>query len=556
MAQSQMAQSQSDQSQWLAHDSEPDSLGTTPCLPNRLCGDGVRQIHEECDGGPYGGPFCTSNCQRLDRVDIVGTGPLGLGSRPLDACNDHGDFVPTLDGWVTHLRLQHDLWAVTCHYDSFSLRVEDVATFVAPEDGIYKVTTTNDESAGYVNVQVHSECGETLDIEGICLGNYNFFSNTNRPLKVELNEGQGVRLVASRHMSCDPAHCSTDVTMTVQKVETEAAPILTYADVFLWPEFLSGEYALLGFEVTLEIMLELVEPIETWQTHMLFTKNQIPQLPASLSIYSSSPEVFHWYPDELHNQYLNSDETVYIAISDEQGNFSNWSETFIDTHNYVIERRWLDEVLQPVSGIVYMNEGDGHMSIKINGIHDPEAETKWDMLLTTYSAENGNDITFSTGSASPAYVYDYVIEARDEQFILRAHDQWYITTFPETPVKATLQFVNYDSLSDMITVDVVTTPGQCGDGVISLAEECDDANTSNEDTCTNTCRINFCGDGYTLRGVEECDDANDNERDDCTAECRLTTCGDGILHETREVCDDGNRSDEDECSTFDRRLPQ
>ena len=149
-----------------------------------------------------------------------------------------------------------------------------------------------------------------------------------------------------------------------------------------------------------------------------------------------------------------------------------------------------------------MNEGDGHILIKINGINDHEAESHWDILTTTYYAENGTDITFSTGSASPAYIFDYVIETRDEQFNVKAHDQWYITTFPETPVKATLQFVNFDSLSDLI-IDVVTTPGQCGDGVISPAEECDDANDDPGDGC-DQCQISVCGNGI-IEVNEECD---------------------------------------------------
>ena len=61
--------------------------------------------------------------------------------------------------------------------------------------------------------------------------------------------------MASKHMSCDPAHCSTDVTMIVQKVEPEAGPILTC----LWRVVAKGEFmafALHGFGQMIEIWFD------------------------------------------------------------------------------------------------------------------------------------------------------------------------------------------------------------------------------------------------------------------------------------------------------------
>lgn len=58
-----------------------------------------------------------------------------------------------------------------------------------------------------------------------------------------------------------------------------------------------------------------------------------------------------------------------------------------------------------------------------------------------------------------------------------------------------------------------------------------------------------CGDGL-LSPDEECDDGNVVDGDGCSASCTLegdATCGDGLLQED-EQCDDGNGVDGDGCS--------
>ncbi|HBU27755.1 TPA: hypothetical protein DEB00_01405 [Candidatus Uhrbacteria bacterium] len=47
--------------------------------------------------------------------------------------------------------------------------------------------------------------------------------------------------------------------------------------------------------------------------------------------------------------------------------------------------------------------------------------------------------------------------------------------------------------------------GSCGDGVQGPGEACDDGNTSNNDSCTNTCQANVCGDGFLNPSLESCD---------------------------------------------------
>ncbi len=108
----------------------------------------------------------------------------------------------------------------------------------------------------------------------------------------------------------------------------------------------------------------------------------------------------------------------------------------------------------------------------------------------------------------------------------------------------------------------VVTPG-CGDGVLdAFREECDDANATDNDGCSSTCRIEYCGDGIVNDTGETCDDGNRVDRsyltsykvDGCSHLCQVepgwtctgepsvctkqTVCGDGIV-DVDEVCDGG-----------------
>lgn len=94
---------------------------------------------------------------------------------------------------------------------------------------------------------------------------------------------------------------------------------------------------------------------------------------------------------------------------------------------------------------------------------------------------------------------------------------------------------------------------QCGDGVVDTGEQCDDGNRSDNDSCTNSCKTNVCGDHALNVGVEECDNGTAENGAACrtadygstcvacTAQCRMTAssggyCGDDIRQGT-EQCD-------------------
>jgi len=61
----------------------------------------------------------------------------------------------------------------------------------------------------------------------------------------------------------------------------------------------------------------------------------------------------------------------------------------------------------------------------------------------------------------------------------------------------------------------------CGDGIVSLGEECDDsANDGGYGECGPDCRLGeYCGDGV-VQGDEQCDDGNNLDGDTCGSGCR------------------------------------
>jgi fibro-slime domain-containing protein len=62
----------------------------------------------------------------------------------------------------------------------------------------------------------------------------------------------------------------------------------------------------------------------------------------------------------------------------------------------------------------------------------------------------------------------------------------------------------------------------CGDGIVSLGEECDDiVNDGGYGECAPGCVLGpHCGDGIVDEG-EDCDDGNRLEGDDCGSACRI-----------------------------------
>jgi cysteine-rich repeat protein len=68
-----------------------------------------------------------------------------------------------------------------------------------------------------------------------------------------------------------------------------------------------------------------------------------------------------------------------------------------------------------------------------------------------------------------------------------------------------------------------TAPPRCGDGIVSLTEQCDDGNQDESDDCVD-CLVALCGDGY-VKASEECDPAAPGWEGLCSSLCTRTLYG-------------------------------
>ncbi len=100
------------------------------------------------------------------------------------------------------------------------------------------------------------------------------------------------------------------------------------------------------------------------------------------------------------------------------------------------------------------------------------------------------------------------------------------------------------------TFDIVVDIASCGDGTVDPGEECDDANTDQDDDCI-ACQDAECGDGYVWTGNEACDQGDDNsdtEPNACRTDCTDPRCGDGVV-DTGETCDEGDQNSDEAGAT-------
>lgn len=124
---------------------------------------------------------------------------------------------------------------------------------------------------------------------------------------------------------------------------------------------------------------------------------------------------------------------------------------------------------------------------------------------------------------------------------------------PDPCVSSRLLLVNGNLrirvLTSSASIWALGAPLACGNGLVEANEECDDSNLVDNDGCSQSCHIEYCGDGIPQAPREACDDGDDIDTDGCVSGCILAACGDGFVRDGVEECDDGNNADGDCCSS-------
>ena len=115
------------------------------------------------------------------------------------------------------------------------------------------------------------------------------------------------------------------------------------------------------------------------------------------------------------------------------------------------------------------------------------------------------------------------------------------TEAPESSVGPESSSSNSSSSGEGTTMAI---PAGCGDGVVDADEACDEGEANaNEGSCTQSCKLAACGDGFVQAGVgEACDDGvNDGTYGGCAQDCLSLAprCGDGAVDAEFETCDGG-----------------
>jgi fibro-slime domain-containing protein len=196
----------------------------------------------------------------------------------------------------------------------------------------------------------------------------------------------------------------------------------------------------------------------------------------------------------------------------------------------------------------------------------PDSDRQRDTGDSAGSDHAGSDIpedTSDTGTAGPVDTGSEVDSAGDTS----------VDTGTDGPTDS-YTTEGEDSNSDT----EISVPPNCGDGILTDDEACDDGGHKDNDGCAGDClkvddgyscnppgvpcrKIAKCGDG-SVAFPELCDDGNTDPDDGCSAACKVeigfkcegspsdcttTICGDDIT-EGAESCDDGNAMPYDGCS--------
>lgn len=127
-----------------------------------------------------------------------------------------------------------------------------------------------------------------------------------------------------------------------------------------------------------------------------------------------------------------------------------------------------------------------------NGIrNDDRIQATWSINLGAPAATTSTDVAGLKDTTGTIHATSEIATNRKARKFLNAL------------LKKPQQF----SKRPLVRLAAVPVLASCGDGTVNTGEACDDGNTSNNDGCNVSCKLEFCGDGV-VNGVEQCDNGN------------------------------------------------
>ncbi len=235
------------------------------------------------------------------------------------------------------------------------------------------------------------------------------------------------------------------------------------------------------------------------------------------------------------------------------------------------------------------NEDDSESNTKTTDDLDPDDSTNDNTDTATDESGDTQDTSDDNDSDGKDSIGDSDIEQHTDPFG-DTESSFDTDTLKDSEISDEDSDVTFDTgLTDTDKDKDTDTenkkPVNCGDGILTADEACDDANNDDGDGCSADCltvtdgyscnppgrpcqKIARCGDG-AVSFPELCDDNNTESGDGCSSVCKIeigykcdgspsectpTLCGDGKI-EGAEACDDGNIFPYDGCDFFCQTEP-
>ena len=499
-----------------------------------VCGDGILDDDEACDdGNTVDGDGCSADCKYVD--EGFSCMPPGIPCHRIAKCGDGHVLLPELcddgnseDGDGCSSRCQVEVgWK--CDGSP------SVCTPTVCGDGIVEGAETCDDG----NTMPFDGCNEHCQVEpncdqdgctsrcgdGIILPPEECDDGNNID-----GDGCSADCKVEEGFTCTSGtECEKQGDECVFRVTAVFRDFLTYGDPYgdfsgggdlttglVAPQLVDGRPVLLPDAPSRCPSIDSVESFARWYTDgpnretlvsslVLYDNGQGAwvnrhgplgeQWCADGTCYDGTPAFFP--VDEL----ANTDDRHPASIPPEYGGGWDWETEFVPDappHNFGFTSHvlhWFHYDPDTPTTLRFLGDDDlwvfvnGHLALDLGCVHVPESG---EVVISS--------ATEATFGLTPGGVYPISVFHAERN-----------------PSGSSFQL----TLEGFNTSRSVCTP-ICGDGIVSLGEECDDGiNEGGYGKCGPGCKLDaYCGDGIVQREYEECDDGNFINDDECPNSCR------------------------------------